>query len=77
MLTMEQIHNIKYLFKNKGKTLRKISSETGHHFNTVKKNLRKDFAILQEQNMPLHCLTELLPYMAPVMQLGLRTAMRL
>lgn len=41
MLTMEQIHHIKYLFKNKGKTLRKISSETGHHFNTVKKYVEK------------------------------------
>jgi len=41
MLTMEQIHHIKYLFENKGKTLRKISSETGHHFNTVKKYVEK------------------------------------
>ncbi|WP_434509740.1 IS21 family transposase [Desulfitobacterium sp. AusDCA] len=42
MLTMEQIHHIKYLFKYKGKSLRRISSETGHHFNTVKKYVKKD-----------------------------------
>ena len=41
MLTMEQVHNIKYLYRFKGKTLRKISSETGHHFNTVKKYVEK------------------------------------
>ena len=42
MLTMDQVHNIKYLFKFKGKTLRGISSETGHHFNTVKKYAEKE-----------------------------------
>ncbi len=42
MLTMEQIHHIKYLSKYKGKSLRKISSETGHHFNTVKKYVEKN-----------------------------------
>lgn len=42
MLTMEQVHNIKYLHKFKGKSLRRISSETGHHFNTVKKYVEKD-----------------------------------
>ncbi|WP_418790354.1 IS21 family transposase [Phosphitispora sp. TUW77] len=42
MLTMEQVHNIKYLFKFKGKTLRGIARETGHHFNTVKKYVEKE-----------------------------------
>ena len=42
MLTMEQVHNIKYLHKFKGKSLRGISTETGHHFNTVKKYAEKD-----------------------------------
>ena len=42
MLTMEQVHDIKYLHKFKGKSLRRISSETGHHFNTVKKYVEKD-----------------------------------
>lgn len=42
MLTMEQVHNIKYLFKFKGKSLRKISFETGHHFNTIKKYATKE-----------------------------------
>lgn len=41
MLTMDQIHHIKYLFKYKGKSLRSISTETGHHFNTVKKYVEK------------------------------------
>ncbi|WP_418791811.1 hypothetical protein [Phosphitispora sp. TUW77] len=39
---MEQVHNIKYLFKFKGKTLRGIARETGHHFNTVKKYVEKE-----------------------------------
>lgn len=39
---MEQVHHIKYLFKFKGKTLRRICTETGHHFNTVKKYVEKD-----------------------------------
>ena len=42
MLTMDQVHHIKYLFKFKGKSLRSISSETGLHFNTVKKYVEKD-----------------------------------
>src|SRR5690606_27258445 len=41
MLTMEQIHNIRYLRKFKGKSLRRIAKETGHHFNTVKKYVEK------------------------------------
>ncbi|GAB4258043.1 IS21 family transposase [Thermincola ferriacetica] len=42
MLTMEQVHNIRYLRKFKGKSLRGIVSATGHHFNTVKKYADKD-----------------------------------
>jgi hypothetical protein len=42
MLTMDQINNIRYLLKYKGKSLRSISSETGHHFNTVKKYVEKE-----------------------------------
>ncbi len=42
MLTMEQIHNIRYLRRFKGKSLRKIARETGHHFNTVKKYVEKN-----------------------------------
>ena len=37
MLTMDQIHNIKYQFKFKGKSLRSISKDTGHHFDTIKR----------------------------------------
>lgn len=43
---MEQINNIKYQHNFKGKTLRGISKDTGHHFNTVKKYVEKtDFNI--------------------------------
>lgn len=38
---MEQINHIKYEVNFKGKSLRKISKETGHHFNTVKKYVEK------------------------------------
>lgn len=39
---MEQIHNIKFLFNRKGKSLRSIAKETGHDFETVKKYVEKD-----------------------------------
>jgi len=42
MLTMDQINDIRYLLKYKGKSLRSISLETGHHFNTVKKYVEKE-----------------------------------
>ncbi|MFA5537380.1 MAG: IS21 family transposase [Bacillota bacterium] len=42
MLTMEQIHRIKYLRKFEGKSLRKIADITGHDFETVKKYVKKD-----------------------------------
>lgn len=42
MLTMEQIYHIRYLKKFKGKSLRKISEETGTSFTTVKKYINKD-----------------------------------
>ena len=42
MLTMGQINDIRYLYKYKGQSLRSISSETGHHFNTVKKYVSKE-----------------------------------
>lgn len=42
MLSMEQIYNIRYLHKYKGKSLRGIAKETGHDFETVKKYAEKD-----------------------------------
>jgi transposase len=39
---MEQIYHIKYLHNQKGKSLRKITRETGHDFETVKKYVEKD-----------------------------------
>ncbi len=43
---MEQINNIKYQFEFKGKSLRGISKDTGHHFNTIKKYVEKtDFNV--------------------------------
>lgn len=39
---MEQIYNIKYLRNKKGHSLREISRETGHDFETVKKYVEKD-----------------------------------
>ncbi len=37
MLTMTQIHHIKFLYEDKGYSLRKIAEETGHDFKTVQK----------------------------------------
>ena len=37
MLTMDQIKDIKYLYERKGLSLRNISKESGHAFETVKK----------------------------------------
>lgn len=37
MLTMDQVQNIKFLKNFKGKSLREIVQETGHHFETVQK----------------------------------------
>ncbi|WOE49158.1 hypothetical protein Q5P00_30175 (plasmid) [Bacillus thuringiensis] len=37
MLTMIQQHHIKYLHQYKGMSLRAISKETGHSFQTVQK----------------------------------------
>lgn len=48
MLTMEQIYRIKYLRDYEGKSLRKISDETGHHFSTVSK-----YAKAQDFNLEL------------------------
>jgi transposase len=39
---MEQIYHIKYLHNQKGQSLRKITRETGHDFETVKKYVEKD-----------------------------------
>ncbi len=61
MLTMDQVHNIKYLRKFKGKSLRGISKETGHHFDTVKKYVEKDNFNL-ELNPGKHKLRKLAPY---------------
>lgn len=33
MLTMIQVHHIKFLYEEKGYSLRKIANETGHDFN--------------------------------------------
>ena len=50
MLSMEQIYHIKYLKNHKGKSLREISRETGHHFETVRKYVEKeDFNISMPQ----------------------------
>jgi len=42
MLTMDQIYRIKILRNYEGKSLRQISKEAGHHFETVKKYADKD-----------------------------------
>jgi len=50
MLSMEQIYHIKYLKNHKGKSLREISRETGHHFEIVRKYVKKeDFNISMPQ----------------------------
>jgi len=44
---MDQIHHIKYQYNLKGKSLRSISKETGHHFNTIRKYANKsDFNVV-------------------------------
>lgn len=42
MLTMDQIKDIKYLYERKDLSLRNISKETGHAFETVKKYAEMD-----------------------------------
>jgi len=45
MLTMEQIYNIRNMYKNEGKSLRQIARETKHDFETVKKYVEmEDFS---------------------------------
>jgi len=45
MLTMEQAYYIRYEYNNKGKSIRQISRETGHAFDTVKKYIAmEDFS---------------------------------
>lgn len=39
---MDHINHIKYLAKVKGRILRGIATETGHHFNTVNKYVEKN-----------------------------------
>ncbi|MCR6850475.1 hypothetical protein [Bacillus sp. IBL03825] len=46
MLTMIQQHHIKYLHQYKGMSLRAISKETGHNFQTVRK-----YAYLENHNL--------------------------
>lgn len=42
MLTMDQVKAIKYLYERKELSLREISRETGHAFETVKKYVEMD-----------------------------------
>jgi len=42
VLTMAQIQNIRFLHNFKGLSLRSIAKETGHHFETVQKYIKKD-----------------------------------
>ena len=45
MLTMEQAYYIRYEYNNKGKSIRQISRETRHAFDTVKKYIAmEDFS---------------------------------
>jgi hypothetical protein len=45
MLTMEHAHYIRYEYNIKGKSIRQISRETGHAFDTVKKYITmEDFS---------------------------------
>lgn len=39
---MDQVNDIKYLYERKGLSLRGISRETGHAFETVKKYVEMD-----------------------------------
>ncbi|WP_407370658.1 IS21 family transposase [Carnobacterium sp.] len=44
MLTMDYVHHIKFLYDEKGYSLRKIAEETGHDFKTVQKYVnQQDF----------------------------------
>ena len=50
MLTMTQIHHIKFLYEDKGYSLRKIAEETGHDFKTVQKYVnQQDFNVTPEK----------------------------
>lgn len=48
MLTMIQVHHIKFLYEEKGYSLRKIANETGHDFKIVQK-----YAEQQDFNLKL------------------------
>jgi len=41
MLTMAQIQNIRFMRNFKGLSLRAVAKETGHHFETLKKYVKK------------------------------------
>lgn len=50
MLTMIQVHHIKFLYEEKGYSLRKIAEETGHDFKTVQKYVeQQDFNLKLEK----------------------------
>jgi len=50
MLTMIQVHHIKFLSEEKGYSLRKIANETGHDFKTVQKYVeQQDFNLKLEK----------------------------
>lgn len=50
MLTMTQVHHIKFLYEDKGYSLRKIAEETGYDFKTVQKYVnQQDFNVKPEK----------------------------
>ncbi|MEY9980200.1 hypothetical protein [Lysinibacillus sp. RC79] len=50
MLTMIQAHHIKFLYEEKGYSLRKIANETGHDFKIVQKYVeQQDFNLKLEK----------------------------
>lgn len=50
MLTMTQVHHIKFLYEDKGYSLRKIAVETGYDFKTVQKYAKQqDFNVKPEK----------------------------
>jgi len=50
MLTMIQVHHIKFLYEEKGYSLRKIANETGHDFKIVQKYVeQQDFNLKLEK----------------------------
>lgn len=54
MLTMIQVHHIKFLYEEKGYSLRKIAEETGHDFKTVQKYVeQQDFNLKLEKRKPV------------------------